>query len=201
MKNLFLTAFLFLGAALAGPVLGDDVPTFKKDVSGWSVECTPQVCLIMRNESAGGLHGVAAKVVGADHKIDNFGFMVGADIDQSKGFAAVFVRTVVDAKRPECAGDKEGKRQPDCYTMKTLDDTAFNGPFDDCDKTACFARIPGQYIGDPKKDKVYVDLLEQFQTEDLIVLLTDDKQDNLKRNAVTIAGFKDAYQAAIAFLK
>jgi len=194
---LVLTAMLVSPLALAA----DDAPSFKKEVSGWTVECTPQDCLIMRDETDGGFRAVVVKVVGADHKIDNFGFMVGSDIDQAKGFAAVFVRTEVDTKRPECAGDSEGKRPADCYTLKTLDDTAFNGLFDDCDKKACFARIPGQYIGDPKKDKQYVDLLEQFQTEDLILILVDDKQDNLKRNAVTIAGFKDAYQVALGFLK
>lgn len=177
-----------------------NVSHVEKMVGNWDVDCSKEVCLVMLyyNNGAGDTTTVV-KVDKATLKPENFAFMIAGSVDQDKGFVAQFVKTLIDEKNPKCAGGPDTPRPAECYHKQRLEDEVFNGPFTSCDDKGCFARMPGQYIGD-EGTPGRIDLLEQYETEDDVLLLWKDKNDKLQSVMLEVYGFKKAYDAALDIL-
>jgi hypothetical protein len=189
---------------LAIPLLAADAKIITDQMVGnWEVQCSKEACLVILYRSPGVPvdNTTVVKVDKATMKPENFGIMISGDINENNGFVAQFVKTEVDMANPKCAGGPDTPRPADCYQMKRLPDKVFNGPFDDCKSNGlCFANIPGQYIGD-EKTPGRIDLLDEYENDDSLLVLWNDKKGNLKSVMLDIYGFRKAYDTALSVLR
>lgn len=189
---------LWLFTALADPT--SDAPNIIKMVDNWRVECGKEACLIILYYNNGaGDNTTVVKVDKETMKPENFAFMIVGSIDEEQGFVAQFSKTYVDEKNPKCVGGQDASRPVECYSKKLLDNEVFNGPFTKCDDKGCFARIPGQYIGD-EKTPGRIDLLEQYENDDDVLVMWEDKSGETRSVALEVYGFKKAYDTALSIL-
>lgn len=182
------------------PSAASDTSHIVKMVGNWQVECSKEVCLIILYTTNGaGDNTTVVKVDKATMKPENFAFTIVQPVDEAKGFVAQFAKTFVDDKNPKCAGGPDASRPVECYHKQLLDDEVFNGPFTSCDDKACFAKTPGQYIGD-EGTIGRIDLLKQYEGDDDVVLMWADKAGKTQSVALGIYGFQKAYDTALSIL-
>ena len=177
-----------------------DAFTVVKMADNWRIECSDEVCLVMLYRTNGaGDNTTVVKVDKATLKPENFAFTFVGSVDQEKGFVAQFSKTIVDGKDFRCAGDADAVRPVECYHKELLDNEVFNGPFTSCDDKGCFAKIPGQYIG-AEGTPGRIDLLEQYENDDDVIVMWNDKSGKLQHVMLGIHGFKKAYDTALSIL-
>lgn len=196
-RSVSLMALLFWASSV--PAAGDAFHTVKK-AGNWQIECSDEVCLVMLYITNGaGDNTTVVKVDKATMKPENFAFSFVGSVDREKGFVVQFAKTIVDDKNPKCAGGPGASRPVECYHTQLLDNEVFNGPFTTCDDKGCFAKVPGQYIGDAGTPG-RIDLLEQYENDDDVFVAWADKTGKLQKAVLGIYGFKDAYDTALSML-
>ncbi len=185
------------------PILAADAKLITdKIVGNWEVQCSKEACLVILYRSPGVPvdNTTVVKIDKATMKPENFGIMISGEINENNGFVAQFVKTEVETANPKCAGGPDTPRPVECYEQKRLPDKVFNGPFDACKSNGlCFAKIPGQYVGD-EKTPGRIDLLNEYENDDSLLILWDDKKGKLKSVMLDIYGFRKAYETAISIL-
>lgn len=197
-----IRALLLIGLLLSAtrPLAAEPPAIYEHMVGNWEVSCSKEVCLVMLYITNGaGDDTTVVKIDKVTMKPENFGIMITGDIKKEHGFAAQFVKTEVDSTKPECVGGPEAPKPSTCYSFKLLANKVFNGLFSDCDEQRCFAKIPGQYIGD-KGTPGQIDLLKEYENDNSLLVIWNDKKDNLKRVMLDIDGFTQAYDTAISVL-
>jgi len=86
-----------------------------------------------------------------------------------------------------------------CYRQELLAHKTFNGNLD-CGYQKCFAKFPGQYAG-TKDAPASIDLLKEYEEDDALLILWNDKDGSLKTVMLDIDGFKRAYDTALSVLR
>lgn len=193
------TATIIWILAFPATSLAGASPIRVRDVGNWHVECSNQACLVTLYKTGSGDNSVVVKVDKPTMKPDNFGFLVSGNIDKSKGIVVTFARTTVDSNKPGCAGGSDTSRPTKCYQVTLLDQTTFNGSFEDCKQGLCFAKTSGQYVG-PEGSPGRIDLLRQFEDNDFVIVIHENKGGTVRRVMLNISGFRSAYEAALSML-
>lgn len=190
-----LLAFFWTGTVMAA-----GQTTSVREVGNWQVRCRQGACLVVLFVTHAANNTVVVKVDGTTMEPANFGFEVSGEIDSHAGLIATFARTTVDSANPACGGGKQAKKPVGCYHLKVLKDEMFRASFLACQGKLCFAKVPGRFAAvgnDPKG----IDLLRQFEADNLVLFVYRNKEGQLKRRVLDIDGFKTAYDAALSVLR
>ena len=193
-----LSAILLLPAT--GTLASDQHVIYDRKLGNWNVQCTREFCLVTLIVTHGaGNTTTVVKIDRATLKPDNFSIVISGNVDQEKGVTVQFVKTLVDAKNPECAGGPQAPKPVQCYRQELLAHKTFNGNLD-CGYQKCFAKFPGQTIG-TQGSPGRINLLNEYEDDDALLILWNDKNGNLKTVMLDIDGFKQAYDAALSVLR
>ena len=193
-----LSAILLLPAT--GALASDQHVIYDRKLGNWNVQCTREFCLVTLIVTHGaGNTTTVVKIDRATLKPDNFSIVISGNVDQEKGVTVQFVKTLVDAKNPECAGGPQAPKPVQCYRQELLAHKTFNGNLD-CGYQKCFAKFPGQTIG-TQGSPGRINLLNEYEDDDALLILWNDKNGNLKTVMLDIDGFKQAYDAALSVLR
>ncbi len=201
MSMRVIRALLLMALLLpATRMLAADSPfVYDHMVGNWKVQCSRESCLVMLyiTHSAGN-NTTVVKVDRAGMKPDNFGIVISGEVDEEKGLTAQFVKTVIDISDPVCKGGPDKPKPVHCYHQELQANKSFNGILD-CGYQKCFAKFPGQYLGaEGTPDRI--DLLKEYENNDALLVMWNDKHGNLKSVMLDIDGFKQAYDTALSVL-